>query len=265
MKLLRTISYSFWFHFIPAMIISAFTVTLLCLGIIPLYYLWFTFVMWILVCGLGVAVGYHRIFSHRTHKIPTWKENIILFFAVFAGQGASIFWVALHRGYHHPYSDTPRDPHSPLVYGKLYAFIGWFLTVTETTNTVNIKFAVDLLRRPNHIFFHKYYLRILWGVPLIVALFNWQFALTAFCLVTGIGLIQDNLVNVFGHYKGWFGYRNYELSDNSHNNIPLALLTWGQGYHNNHHKAPASYDFGSGVSGKWYEFDPCKIFLPFLK
>lgn len=265
MTFLQIIPKSFWLQFIPAMTISSITIALLFLGIIPLYYLWFTFVMWILCCGLGIAVGYHRIFSHKTHDIPVWKENIILFFATFAGQGASIFWVALHRGYHHPYSDTPRDIHSPVVYGKLHAFVGWFLTITEATNKINIRYAIELLRRPNHVFFHKYYLRILWGVPLFVALFNWQFALTAFCLVTGIGLVQDNLVNVFGHYKGWFGYRNFNTNDNSHNNIPLAIVSWGQGFHNNHHKAPASYDFGSGVSGKWYEFDPCKIFLPFLK
>jgi stearoyl-CoA desaturase (delta-9 desaturase) len=264
MKLLHNISQSFWLQFVPGMLLSAFTITLLCLGIIPLYYLYFTFIMWILVCGLGIAVGYHRVFSHRTHKIPKWKENIILFFAAFAGQGSSIFWVALHRGYHHPFSDTSKDIHSPLLKGKFHAFVGWYLKITETTSMINIKFAVDLLRKTNHIWFHKNYLLILWGIPLLVALINWKFSLTAFCLVTGLGLLQDNLVNVYGHWKGWFGYRNYKLTDNSHNNMPLALLTWGQGYHNNHHYDPASYDFGSGISDKWYEFDPCKIFLPFL-
>ena len=143
-KWTRSVSQSFWFQFVPAMILSVITIVLLIVGIIPLYYLISTFAMWVLVCGLGIAVGYHRVFSHRTHKIPTWKENILLFFATFAGQGPSIFWVALHRGYHHPYSDKPKDLHSPVVYGKLHAFIGWYRSVTESNSAVNLKYAVDL-------------------------------------------------------------------------------------------------------------------------
>jgi fatty-acid desaturase len=87
-KFLTTISKTFWFQFVPAIILGLLTIVLLTIGIIPLYYLWSTLIMWILVCGLGIAVGYHRIFSHKTHELPRWKENIILFFASFAGQGA---------------------------------------------------------------------------------------------------------------------------------------------------------------------------------
>jgi len=262
---LKTISKSFWFQFIPAMIFGILTIILLILGIIPLYYLWATLVMWMLVCGLGIAVGYHRVFSHKTHTLPVWKENIILFLATFAGQGGSIFWAAMHRGYHHPHSDTKKDYHSPVAYDKMTAFVGWYLKITETNSPVNLKYAVDLLRKKNHVWFHNHHLKILWVVPLVVALFDWKLALTAFWLVTFIGSLQDNLVNVFGHYKGSIGYRNFETRDNSQNNFILGFLAWGQGWHNNHHYAPASYDFGSGVSGKWYEFDPCRIFTILLR
>lgn len=258
------ISKSFWFQFLPAMILGSTTIGLLVVGIIPLYYLWFTFVMWILVCGLGIAVGYHRVFSHKTHKLPVWKENIILFFAALAGQGSSIFWAALHRGYHHPFSDTKKDLHSPIAYSKLHAFVGWYLMITERTNPVNIKYAIDLIRKPNHLWFHKHYLRILWGVPLLVAVLNWKLALAGFCLVTMLGLIQDNTVNVFGHVKGFIGYRNFDTKDQSQNNPILGYLTWGQAWHNNHHHNAGAFDFGTGVSGKWWEFDPCRLFLPFL-
>lgn len=258
------ISKSFWFQFVPAVLLGTLTIVLLVVGIIPLTYLYATLVMWVLVCGLGIAVGYHRVFSHKTHKLPPWKENIILFFAVFAGQGSSLFWAALHRGYHHPYSDKKQDIHSPVVYGKLHAFVGWYLMVREIDNPVSIKFAIDLVRKKNHVWFHKNYNRILTIVPLLVAIFDWKLALTGFWLVTMIGLIQDNTVNVLGHIKGYLGYRNFDLADNSQNNIPLAYLTWGQAWHNNHHKSPGSYDFGKSVSGKWWEIDPALIFLPFL-
>ncbi len=257
---LKNISKSFWFQFVPAWVFGTCAIVLLILGIIPLYYLWFTLVMWILVCGLGIAVGYHRVFSHRTHNLPVWKENILLFFATFAGQGGSIFWAALHRGYHHPHTDKPRDIHSPVVYGKLNAFVGWYLKITERNNSVNIKYAVDLLRKQNHIFFHKHNIKILWLVPALVSIFDWRLALTGFWLVTLIGSTQDNLVNLFGHYKGVIGYRNFSTDDNSYNNLFLGYFAWGQGWHNNHHYDPKSFDFGKGVSGKWWEWDPCKIF-----
>ena len=261
---LTGISKSFWFQFVPAMLIGSMTIGLLAAGIIPTYYLWFTLVMWVLVCGLGIAVGYHRVFSHRTHSLPAWKENIILFFAVFAGQGSSIFWAALHRGYHHPYSDKEKDIHSPAVHGPLHAFVGWYLTISEKNMPISIKYAIDLLRKPNHVFFHKHYLKILWLVPIIVAVFDWKLALTAFWLVTMIGLFQDNLVIVFGHTKAFIGYRNFDTNDRSQNNPILGYLTWGQAWHNNHHYSPRSFDFGSGVSGKWWEFDPSRLFKIFL-
>jgi len=262
---LQTISKSFWFQFVPAMILGTAAVVCYAIGAIPLYYLWFAFILWVLVCGLGIAVGYHRVFSHRTHKLPIWKENILLFFGALSGQGASIFWVALHRGYHHPHSDTLIDLHSPAAYDKLTAFVGWQYKITETTNPVNIKYSVDLLRKPNHVWFHNHHLKVLWGVPLLIALFNWQFALGVCCLVSMIGVTQDNLVNVYGHYKGLIGYRNFDTPDQSQNNLILGYTAWGQGWHNNHHHDPKSFDFGKAVSGKWWEWDPCNIFKPFLK
>ena len=262
-KYLTTISKSFWFQWIPSVLLGLTTILLLAVGVIPLYYLCYTFIMWMLVCGLGIAVGYHRIFSHKTHNLPTWKENIILFLATFAGQGASIFWVALHRGYHHRYSDKEQDLHSP-IHGKWNAFVGWEHKITEANNPINLKYAVDLLRKSNHIWFHKNYLRILWGVPVLVALFDWKLSLTAFWLVTFVGTTQDNLVNLFGHVKTFISYRNFETNDNSQNNFILGYLCWGQGWHNNHHYAPGNFDFGTETSGKWWELDLCKIFLPLL-
>lgn len=260
---MKNISKSFWFQFLPSLVLGLLTIVLFATGVIPLYYLYFTFIMWVLICGLGVAVGYHRVFSHKTHVLPKWKENVLLTLGALSGQGASIFWVALHRGYHHPYSDKEKDLHSP-IHGKLNAFIGWQYKVTEANNPVNIKYAVDLLRKPNHVWFHHHHLKVLWGIPLLVALFNWQLALAAFCLVAMIGVVQDNLVNVFGHVKGLIGYRNFELDDNSQNNMFLGYFAWGQGWHNNHHHDPKSFDFGTSVSGKWWEYDPCKIFSPLL-
>lgn len=253
-----------WFMVVPIMILAATGIALFITGVIPLHYLWITLVMWILISGLGIAVGYHRIFSHRTHTLKTWQENIILFLAVFAGQGSPIFWVAVHRGYHHPHSDTDRDIHSPVAHGRWHAFLGWLIKNTEANNQVNVKYAVDLLRKPNFVFFHRHYMKIIWLVPLLVALVDWHLAFAAFFIPGGIALLQDNGVNVYGHTPTFFTYRNFDTNDRSVNNVWFGLLGWGQGWHNNHHRYPGNFDFGSGTSGKWWEFDPCRIFLPIL-
>ena len=254
-----------WFSFVPFVTLGVLTLALFGLGIIPIWYLFFTFVGWTLISGLGVAVGYHRIFSHNTHTdLPLWKENLILFFGILSGQGSSIMWTAIHRGYHHRHADTTKDLHSP-VHGIYHAFFGWTTTITEDSPIINLKYSANLLRRPNHVWFHKHNMEILWGVPLLISLIDWKLSLALFCLPTALSLLQDNLINVFGHVKGLIGYRNFETNDMSQNNIVLGYFAWGQGWHNNHHHAPASYDFGRGVSGKWWEWDPCNIFVPFLK
>ncbi len=261
----KDISKYSWFSFIPFVSLGIITVILFIVKIIPLYYLWFTFINWVLIAGLGVAAGYHRIFSHNTHpNLPRWKENIILFFGTMSGQGSSITWSAIHRGYHHKFSDTERDLHSPKK-GIFYAFFGWTTKITENNPIVNLKYAGPILRKSNHLWFHQHQLKILWIVPIVVALFDWRLSLSMFCLPTAITLLQDNTVNIFGHKKGIIGYRNFNTNDNSHNNLILGYLCWGQGWHNNHHHDPKSYDFGTSVSGKWYEFDASNVFLPFLK
>jgi fatty-acid desaturase len=142
----KSISKYTYFSFIPFSILGTVAVVLSILKIIPAYYLLFTLVSWVLISGLGVAAGYHRIFSHKNYAgMPIWKENIILFFGALSGQGSSISWTTIHRGYHHAHTDTDRDLHSP-IHGKWYAFFTWATKITEENNVINMKYAVDLLR-----------------------------------------------------------------------------------------------------------------------
>lgn len=260
--MLQNFSKSIWLCLVPFMTLSLVAIALLLNGTISPYYLIVTAVMWVLISGLGVAVGYHRVFSHKTHTLPVWKENILLFFAALAGQGSSIFWVAVHRGYHHPHADTETDVHSPVTKSLWVSFFGW--TINERAKNISMKYSIDLIRKPNHVWFNDHVFKILWLVPIVVALFDWKLSLVGFCLATGLGLLQDNLVNIFGHKKGFIGYRNFDTNDQSQNNFWLGYFGWGQGWHNNHHARPARYDFGSSTSGKWWEFDPCRLWLWFL-
>jgi stearoyl-CoA desaturase (delta-9 desaturase) len=220
-------------------------------------------VAWALISGLGIACGMHRIYSHKTHNLKPWMDNIVLFLAFLGGQGSSISWVAVHRGYHHRFSDTAKDLHSPQAHGIFHALFGWYWNMTETT--VNHKFAVDLLRKKTHVFIHRHYINLLhaWIALLVVVGLAYSWApLIVYTSALGLSLLQDNLVNVLCHTRG-LGYRNYETPapDASNNFWPLGYFGWGQGWHNNHHADVGAFSFRK----KWWEFDPCVLWLPLLK
>lgn len=250
-----------WFSFVPFTMLGLLTVALFVTKIIPVSYLWFTLIGWIFIAGLGISVGYHRLFSHNCYpNISTWKENLILFLGSLGGQGSSITWTAVHRGYHHRHSDTIKDIHSP-IHGKWYSFFGWTAKITEKNPIINLAYAGNLLRKPNHIWFHHNQLRLMWLVPITLALFDWKLSLALLCLPASISIVADNFINLAGHTKLWGSYRNFDTNDMSQNNVVLGYLTWGLGFHNNHHQSPNEFKF----SVKWYEFDPGTIFLPFVR
>lgn len=237
--------------YLPALIAGPFALWLaFSWGLLP-----FVFVGWCFISGLGIAVGFHRVFGHRTHDLKPWLEAIILFLGTIGGQGSSISWTAVHRGSHHRFSDTEKDLHSP-IHGKFHSVFTWYTKVDETT--FNMKSAVDLLRKPLHVKVHQHYIKIIWMLVIVLAAISPK-ALVVYGSCLFISLLQDNAVNLFCHLPS-FGYRNFDTKDQSRNVPFLGYFGWGQGWHNNHHEHASSYDFGV----KWWEYDPCRIFLPLL-
>lgn len=215
---------------------------------------------WALVSGLGIAVGFHRVYSHKTHKLKPWLDNLVLVLGTLGGQGSSVSWVAVHRGYHHRFSDTEKDLHSP-VNGFWNSFIGWYWSLTP--ETINHKYAAELLRRPLHVFVHKNYLNLLTLFILVltnITLWTGIPVAQVYLAVLGLSLVQDNLVNTLCH-QPWLGYRNFRLNDNSNNFWLLGYFGWGQGWHENHHALPGKFSFRT----RWWEFDACVLYLPLLK
>lgn len=221
-------------------------------------WLWYTLLGWIVFAGLGMAVGYHRYFSHKAFKASRWAEYLMAYTGIFGGQGPAIFWVALHRGYHHPHSDTLKDLHSP-IHGRWSAYMGWIFK--ESAAAVSLRYAVDLARDPMHVFIHRNYYKLFWGVTIVTAIFSWQLALFFLILPSVIAQHQENLVDLFCHEDSWGSYRNHETRDRSVNVHLLGYLGWGQGWHNNHHARPADADFGSD---RWFEFDPTRLLIPLV-
>jgi fatty-acid desaturase len=193
-------------------------------------------------------MGYHRLLTHRGYATPKWLEYCIATCGTLALQGGPIYWVAIHR-MHHQYTDKPGDPHSPRD-GKWWSHMGWIMYGSVRNETEALKkYAPDLTREPFYLWLNKYH----W-VPLTVvglslfAIGGWPWILWGAFLPVTLGLHVTWLVNSVTHL---WGGRRFSTSDDSRNNLWVALLTGGEGWHNNHHAFPVSARHGLA----WYEVD----------
>jgi stearoyl-CoA desaturase (delta-9 desaturase) len=215
---------------------------------------------WVLLDGVGNNLTLHRFLSHRSWQPRKWMEPFLLWAAVMVGEGSPLWWAALHRGHHHKVSDiTGKDIHTPVGNGWLHSYMGWQFGITQ--NSVSFRYAVDLLRDKRVVFCHEHYNKIIYATLLSSCLlFGLQFTVWFFVIGSLMSLHADGLVNTFGHVPA-AGYRNFDIKDCS-TNVPLiGYFHWGSGWHNNHHQRASSFDFGTSVSGRPHEFDPCMILM----
>jgi stearoyl-CoA desaturase (delta-9 desaturase) len=202
---------------------------------------------------MGITIGYHRYFCHKSFVLTNpWKERFILWAGVLAGQGSPIFWTVIHRGYHHRKPDSEDDPHSP-IHGALNSFILWMFKLDGSK--VNPRYAVDLMRNKEIVFIHENYVKIWLAFNITLLLISPTLFLYFSILPCFITLMSYNLTNCLNHVKTW-SYKNFPTNDQSYNVPWLFPLVLGECWHNNHHGRPGASHFGTGASGKWWEFDP---------
>ncbi|HMQ05502.1 MAG TPA: fatty acid desaturase [Pyrinomonadaceae bacterium] len=206
-------------------------------------------VLWWISGSLGIGLGYHRLLTHRGFKTPRWLERTLAVFGTLAVQSGPITWVTTHR-IHHAFTDTDRDPHSPR-HGTYWSHMGWIFRGTAQNNSPEVtqRYSPDLLRDPFLVWIDRNY----WvptavvGVGLI-AIGGFSALLWGVFFRTVIGWHFTWLVNSATHL---WGTRRFKTRDDSRNNPLVAALTFGEGWHNNHHAYPRSAKHGL----RWFEFD----------
>jgi len=198
------------------------------------------FFYWLTAC-LGVTLGYHRLLSHRSFIVPLWLERFFATCGAISCQHGPIDWVGLHR-HHHSFSDTEVDHHNSKR-GFWYSHMGWMFKDVEALKAVP-KLSRDLIKDPYYRFLNKYFLFL--QVPIGLTLFaigeklgvgGWSLVLWGIPLRLVVVYHITWLVNSATHCWGSVAF---DSGDESRNNAWVAALTFGEGWHNNHHAFPNS-------------------------
>ncbi len=216
------------------------------------------FLYW-MATGLGISMGYHRLHTHRSYKLPRFMEYFFAVCGTLTLEGGPIFWVATHR-IHHQFSDKPGDPHSPRD-GAWWSHVGWLLVGESKHNNTKLmaKYAPDLAKDPFYVWLNDYHWTTVIALAVILfALGGLPLMLWGTCVRIVFGLHATWLVNSATHM---WGRRRFDTRDDSRNNWWVALLTFGEGWHNNHHAHPTSARHGLA----WYELDLSWISISILK
>jgi stearoyl-CoA desaturase (delta-9 desaturase) len=229
-------------------------------------------VMYILTLS-GVSVGFHRLVTHRAFQTTLLLKVCICIFGSMAGQGPVLFWAATHRR-HHSSSDRTGDPHSPHLHGRgltnfvrgfWHAHTGWMLR-PELSSWV--RYVPDLLKdRQIFLINRLYFCWVTLGL-LLPAIFEGSILVSWHGFLRG--LLWGGFVRIFlVHHVTWsvnsvchiYGQRPFNTNDRSTNNFPMALLSFGEGWHNNHHAFPNSAFHGL----RWWQIDFSGYFIRALR
>lgn len=203
------------------------------------------FLHWFTGC-LGITLGWHRLIAHRSFQVPKWLEYFFVFCGSLACQHGPIMWVGLHR-HHHVYSDQPIDHHDSNK-GFWWSHMGWMLHEVPAEKEIE-KFTRDINTDPVYLFFDKYFLLLQIALGVILYLLGgWAFVTWGIFMRLVVVYHCTWLVNSATHK---FGYRTYETEDKSTNCWWVAVVTYGEGWHNNHH----AYQYSARHGLKWWEID----------
>jgi stearoyl-CoA desaturase (delta-9 desaturase) len=217
--------------------VSAYIITIISLPLIQFSWsmIALTIFMYFLIFGFGVSLTFHRSITHRALDMHPILEMIGKFFASVGGTGSPISWVLIHRA-HHKYSDTDQDPHSAR--DVLKYLIGKYPTVSA-------KGMRKLAESKFNKFMHRHYYLIILAYGMLWGVMGLEYFCYGFVYPMVLNMIAGHLVNWYTHSNYLLNYRLNETKDTSQNNIIIGMLTWGEGFHNTHHRYPGRANFST--------------------
>jgi stearoyl-CoA desaturase (delta-9 desaturase) len=205
------------------------------------------FVLYWLTACMGITLGFHRLVSHRSFEVPKWLEYILVFCGTLACQGGPFYWIGGHR-IHHKYSDTDLDPHDSNK-GFWWSHLGWMLWENASVKEDIPRYTKDIQDDPFYQFCEKYFIPIQIILGLLLYWWGgWSFVIWGIFVRLVVVFHVTWFVNSATHK---FGYKSHESNDNSRNCWWVALLTFGEGWHNNHH----AYQYSARHGLEWWEID----------
>ncbi|KAL2463069.1 Palmitoyl-monogalactosyldiacylglycerol delta-7 desaturase [Forsythia ovata] len=219
---------------------------------------WVAFGLYIITGLFGITLSYHRHLSHKSFKIPKWLEYIFAYCGALAAQRDPIYWVSTHR-YHHQFCDTEKDPHSP-IRGFWFSHSTWLFDnnsiVAKCGKPNNVG---DLEKQPFYKFLERTYLIHPIGLgALLYALGGFPYVVWGMGVRTVFVYHITWLVNSASHT---WGKQVWNTGDLSRNNWWLAMITFGEGWHNNHH----AFEYSARHGLEWWQVDITWYVIRLLK
>ncbi len=183
---------------------------------------------------IGLSLGFHRYFGHRSFEAPRWAVVMFHLLGVIGCFGTGPGWAVAHRR-HHAHADRAGDPHRVDTLGWKALIVGYYDTSTD-----GAAFRQALCGDRLALWIYRHYLPLALAWPALLMVLDWRLAVFVWAVPVALTLWGGSLVTTVCHL---WGSRPHETDDASRNNIAVALLTWGEGWHNNHHAAPGNAVF----------------------
>jgi fatty-acid desaturase len=214
----------------------------------PSNYLWVSLAVYFWFASIGNSVGQHRYFAHKTFKTSKLWERLLILSATLASVSSVFGYIVTHRE-HHKHTDDALDPHSP---HHMSTWRSWTLDLTDTGRW-DLRNAKDWIKNKDVMDAHKYFFAYILLYIALLVIIDPMLVIYAYLVPASLCVWATGAFNTWGHGHGLrrLGYRTWDTQDKSVNHHLVNLITFGEGWHNNHHRNPGAWHQGE----KWWEWD----------
>jgi len=224
----------------------------------PSNYLWVSLAVYFWFASIGNSVGQHRYFAHKTFKTSKFWERVLILSATLASVSSVFGYIVTHRE-HHKHTDDALDPHSP---HHMSTWRSWTLDLTDTGRW-DLRNAKDWIKNKDVMNAHKYFFAFILLYIALLSILDPMLIIYAYLVPASLCVWATGAFNTWGHGHGLqsLGYRTWNTQDKSVNHHLVNLITFGEGWHNNHHSNPGAWHQGQ----QWWEWDLNAWIIKFIR